>query len=54
MSERTTSKESISSAEDSHASQLVQTVGEKPSPSMLEEMMGFPLGWTDLGHSETP
>jgi hypothetical protein len=23
------------------------------NPSFVEEMMGYPVGWTDLGHSET-
>jgi hypothetical protein len=24
------------------------------SPGSAEQMMGFPIGWTDLGVSETP
>ena len=26
----------------------------KIDPSCIESLMGFPIGWTDLGHSETP
>ena len=33
---------------------LAQKHGLKPSPSMVEQMMGYPLGWTDLEDSETP
>jgi hypothetical protein len=31
---------------------LAQKHGLKQSPTMLEEMMGFPIGWTDLEPSE--
>jgi hypothetical protein len=33
---------------------VAEKLGVKQSPSMLEEMMGFPIGWTDLDASETP
>ena len=28
--------------------------GPKPQPTLQEWLMGFPIGWTDLEHSETP
>ena len=28
--------------------------GRHPNPQFLEYLMGFPIGWTDLEHSETP
>ena len=28
--------------------------GGYPTPEFVEWLMGFPVGWTDLGHSETP
>ena len=29
-------------------------IGKHPNPQFLEWLMGFPTGWTDLEHSETP
>jgi len=33
---------------------LADQVGGKLNPTWVEWLMGFPLGWTDLGDSETP
>ena len=33
---------------------IPQILGGSPNPNWLEWLMGFPIGWTDLGHSETP
>lgn len=29
-------------------------LGKRPLPQFVEWMMGFPIGWTELEHSETP
>ena len=29
-------------------------LGEIPTPELCESWMGYPIGWTDLKHSETP
>jgi hypothetical protein len=33
---------------------LRTVVGGQLNPTWVEWLMGFPLGWTDLGHSEMP
>jgi len=33
---------------------LADQVGGKLNPTWVEWLMGFPIGWTDLDHSETP
>jgi hypothetical protein len=33
---------------------LAQEVGGQLNPQWVEWLMGLPIGWTDLGHSETP
>ena len=37
-----------------HAPQLPEVAGGQLNPTWVEWLMGFPLGWTDLGPSETP
>lgn len=34
--------------------EIAESLGEKCNPEYREWMMGFPIGWTDLQHSETP
>jgi hypothetical protein len=34
--------------------QLPNAVGGALNPTFVEWLMGFPLGWTDLGHSAMP
>jgi DNA (cytosine-5)-methyltransferase 1 len=36
-----------------HGEQLANQVGGSLNPTWVEWLMGFPLGWTDLGPSET-
>jgi hypothetical protein len=31
-----------------------ETIGGSLNPEWVEWLQGFPIGWTDLGHSETP
>ena len=33
---------------------LGRRIGGPPNPTFVEWLMGFPEGWTDLEHSETP
>ncbi|SDM90980.1 hypothetical protein SAMN04488074_12921 [Lentzea albidocapillata subsp. violacea] len=33
---------------------LGDAVGGPPNPTWIEWLMGFPTGWTDVAHSETP
>lgn len=37
-----------------HGEQLANQVGGALNPTWVEWLMGFPLGWTDLGGSGTP
>ena len=37
-----------------HSVSLADAVGGQLNPTFVEWLMGFPIGWTDLGASETP
>jgi len=41
-------------ARGGHQSSLPAEVGGSLNPQFVEWLMGFPIGYTDLGHSETP
>lgn len=41
-------------AASSTAVDLGDAVGGPPNPTWVEWLMGFPTGWTDVAHSETP
>jgi hypothetical protein len=43
-----------SEAERGHTPQLRHLITGQLNPTWVEWLMGFPLGWTDLGLSETP
>ena len=41
-------------AESTRGQPLTEEIGGQLNPTWVEWLMGFPLGWTDLEHSETP
>jgi hypothetical protein len=40
-------------SDNGHTPQLPEQVGGQLNPTWVEWLMGFPLGWTDLGRSVT-
>lgn len=40
--------------QNGHTPQLPEVIGGQLNPTWVDWLMGFPLGWTDLEHSEMP